>query len=245
MKPGVIVALDLDDLEPALDLARRLVDITPFFKVGLELFCLAGPEAVRRLRDMGAEVFLDLKFHDIPNTVAGAVRSVMSLAPFMLTLHASGGREMLSRAVAESRAAADELAIRRPRLLGVTLLTSIDQDMLSRELGVARTVEQHVAQCAGMCLSSGLDGVIASPGEVQVVRDMTGPDFLIVTPGVRPAGQDPGDQRRVATPGEAIRAGADFVVVGRPITRASDPRGACLSIYDEICDAYDRRNRRC
>lgn len=244
MSPGVIVALDLDDPGLAVDLVRRLVDITPLFKVGLELFCLAGPEVVTRIRDAGAEVFLDLKFHDIPNTVAKAVRSVVRLGPSMLTVHAGGGREMLSVAVMEARNAAEELGVRPPSLLGVTLLTSIDQDMLSRELGVSRTVEQHVAECAGVCLSSGLHGVIASPREVRAVRDVAGPGFLIVTPGVRPAGQGAGDQRRVATPGDAILAGADFVVVGRPITQAPDPRGACLNIYEEIRDAYQRRDRR-
>jgi orotidine-5'-phosphate decarboxylase len=231
----LLVALDVPALDDALALAAALRPHAGAFKVGLELCTAAGvPAVVEAVAAAGGAVFLDLKLHDIPNTVAGAVRSVCALGPAvrMLTLHAGGGAAML-RAAVEAAAAAPH----RPLLLGVTVLTSVDAAALRGELGVAVPLEEHVIHLARLAQAAGLDGVVASPHEAAAIRRACGPGLLIVTPGVRPAWAAAGDQRRVLTPAEALRAGADYLVVGRPITAAADPAGAAARIVAELSEA--------
>jgi orotidine-5'-phosphate decarboxylase len=228
----VLAALDVHSLDEALALVGKLQPHVGGFKVGLELCTAEGaPRVVEAVAAAGGAVFLDLKLHDIPNTVAGAVRSVCALGPAvrMLTLHASGGAAML-RAAAEAAAAAPH----RPLLLGVTVLTSVDGAALRDELGVAAPLEQQVIHLARLAQAAGLDGVVASPHEAAAVRAACGPGLLIVTPGVRPAWAAAGDQRRVLTPAEALRAGADYLVVGRPLTAAPDPAAAAARLADEL-----------
>ena len=210
-------------------MARRLRGVAGLFKVGSQLFTAEGPQAIEKLAGLGFEIFLDLKFHDIPNTVAGAAASAAELpALTMLTLHASGGTAMM-------RAARDALAgrKRRPALLGVTVLTSMDSGAL-RQIGMVGTPTSRAVALAQLARQAGLDGVVASAHEAKAIRRACGPKLLIVVPGVRPAAADASDQARVATPAEAIRAGASHIVVGRPITAASDPREAALAIAKEV-----------
>jgi orotidine-5'-phosphate decarboxylase len=215
------------DARSALALVDRLGDDPSFFKVGLELFTAAGPPVVGALRDLGKDVFLDLKYLDIPNTVAGAVRSAADLGVRFLTLHATGGPEMLAAAV--------EAAEDRVELLGVTILTSMDRDVLE---GVwnrpVHSVADEVVRLASMCVEQGLAGVVCSPKEARVVSDALGRGLEVVTPGVRFAGGDRDDQRRVATPAGAVAAGATRLVMGRPITRAEDPRAAFRRAAEEV-----------
>lgn len=228
----VLVALDVAALDPALALVGRLRAAVGGFKVGLELCTAAGvPRVVEAVAAAGGAVFLDLKLHDIPNTVAGAVRSVCALGPAvrMLTLHASGGAAML-RAAAEAAAGFRE----RPLLLGVTVLTSVDAAALRDEGGVGAPLEEHVARLARLARDAGLDGVVASPHEVPAIRRACGDELLVVTPGVRPAWAEAGDQRRVLTPAAALAAGADYLVIGRPITGAADPVEAAERIVREL-----------
>ncbi|HMQ32333.1 MAG TPA: orotidine-5'-phosphate decarboxylase [Chloroflexaceae bacterium] len=228
----VLVALDTPGLDAALDLARTLRPHVGGFKVGLELCTAAGaPRVVEAVVAAGGAVFLDLKLHDIPNTVAGAVRAVCALGPAvrMLTLHCQGGAAMLL-AAAEAAAAAPH----RPLLLGVTVLTSVDAAALRDELGVAAGLEEQVAHLARLAQSCGLDGIVASPLEVGAIRRACGPGPLVVTPGVRPGWAVAGDQRRVLTPDEALAAGADYLVVGRPITAAPDPAAAAARLVAEL-----------
>jgi orotidine-5'-phosphate decarboxylase len=222
----LIVALDV----PNTDLARRLVDtlagVVGMFKVGSELFTAAGPDFVRELVARGEHVFLDLKFHDIPNTVAGAVASAGQLGASLIDVHGLGGRAMMA-------AAAGALPAMGCRLLAVTMLTSHDEASLA-ELGLPGTMPQSVERLARLAKDAGVDGVVASPQEVALVREACGEGFLIVTPGIRPAGAARGDQARLATPREARRAGADYLVVGRPITQSADPRAAADAILVEM-----------
>jgi len=201
-------------------------------KVGSQLFTAEGPRVVQRLANLGFEIFLDLKFHDIPNTVAGAVRSAVQLPGIrLLTLHTLGGAAMMA-------AARDALAQtkKQPALLGVTILTSMDEAALA-QVGVSDSPEIRALALAKLAKEIGLDGVVASPHEVQAIRAACGPRFLIVVPGVRPANSSSNDQSRVATPGEAMRAGADYLVIGRPITAAPNPRKAAAEIVQEIASA--------
>ena len=230
----LLVALDAPDLDAALALVAQLRPHVGGFKVGLELCTAAGaPRVVEAVAGAGGAVFLDLKLHDIPNTVAGAVRAACALGPAvrMLTLHASGGLAML-RAAAEAAAPFPQ----RPLLLGVTVLTSVDAAALRDELGVAAPLEAQVLQLARLAQAAGLDGVVASPHEAAAIRRACGPGLLIVTPGVRPAWADAGDQRRVLTPAEALASGADYLVVGRPITAAPDPAAAAARIVEELAE---------
>lgn len=226
----VIVPLDVPTSQEALALVDRLGDDSDFYKVGFELFTRAGPDVVRTLVDRRKRVFLDLKLHDIPNTVARAVAVASDLGVDLLTLHATGGPSMLE-AAAEARAGG-------LRLLGVTVLTSLSPDEMGtiwdREI---RSVRDDVGRLAIMSREAGIDGVVASALEASWIRGQVGQDFLIVTPGIRPAGADTGDQSRVATPADAVRAGADYLVIGRPITRAADPAAAFEAISSEIRSA--------
>ena len=230
--PEVIVALDYPDPETAFELVERLPEGT-WYKVGLELFTRAGPPVVRRLVDEGRHVFLDLKLHDIPNTVAGATRAAAAMGVRLLTLHASGGEAML-------RAAADAVLEENPtsggdtRLLAITVLTSLDDASLSSVMGEGSGVERAVGRLAGLARESGVHGVVSSVGECRAVKLACGPDFLVVTPGIRLSGEGAQDQKRVATPAVAKSAGADFLVVGRSITRAEDPSAALERIRAEV-----------
>jgi orotidine-5'-phosphate decarboxylase len=231
----LIVALDVDSLAQAERLAERLDGLVRRFKIGSQLFTAGGPAVVEAVQKRGAEVFLDLKFHDIPNTVAGAAREAARLGVFMFNVHASGGLAMMKAAADGAAAAAKEMSVRRPLAIAVTVLTSLDRAALHRELGVASSVEGHVLHLSELAREAGLDGTVASPVEVAAIRRNLGTAWVIVTPGVRPAGSAAGDQSRVATPGAAVRAGAHYLVVGRPITGAPDPAAAAAAILEEIC----------
>jgi orotidine-5'-phosphate decarboxylase len=230
----LIVALDVETLAEAERMVDRLRGLVTRFKVGSQLFTAVGPAAVETIHKRGAEVFLDLKFHDIPNTVAAAAREAARMGVLMFNVHASGGHAMMSAAAEGAAAAAKELGVRRPIALAVTVLTSLDRGALSRELGVAASVEGHVLHLARMAAEAGLDGCVASPNEIAALRTNRGRDWVIVTPGVRPAGTAAGDQSRIATPRAAARAGAHYLVVGRPITAAADPGAAAAAILQEM-----------
>jgi len=221
----IIVALDVRDAALAARLLDHLGGLARLYKVGSELFTAAGPEIVRTIRARGAEVFLDLKFHDIPVTVAGAVRSAAALDVAMLTVHAAGGRAMMNAAV-EAAAAVGRQGGRRPRLLGVTVLTSLTALAAREEAGLARPLPEHVLHLARLGQAAGLDGAVTSPQEVRALREALGKNFLLVTPGIRPSGAGRDDQARVLGPRQALEAGADYLVVGRPIVAAPDPRAA-------------------
>lgn len=227
----LIVALDVPDAASAIDLVNRLEGNCHWFKVGLELFVAAGPAVVEPLVKRGHSVFLDLKLHDIPNTVAGAVRSAAALGVRMITLHAAGGPAMLSAARAALEGIDDP-----PELLAVTVLTSIDAAQMSA-IGLERSPSEQVELLARMGLAAGMRGFVCSPHEVAVLRALTGPDSVLVVPGIRPAGSDTGDQKRIATPTEALRLGANYLVVGRPITQAPDPAEAAEAILNEMAEA--------
>ena len=226
--PRVIVALDFPDAKSALALADHLSPSECKLKVGKELFTAAGPELVRNLVSLGFPVFLDLKFHDIPNTVASACRAASELGVWMLNVHASGGRKMMEAA----RQAVDQ-SRHKPLLIAVTVLTSMNEADL-RETGVDRHPAEQVEHLAGLAHQSGLDGVVCSAREAMDLRAAFGEDFVLVTPGIRPAGTSAGDQSRIMTPASAIRAGSDYLVVGRPITQAEDPLAVLRTINQEI-----------
>ena len=229
----ILVALDLDTADAALAMAAKVRGHVGGLKVGSHLFTSEGPTLVRALVEHGDRVFLDLKFHDIPNTVAGAVRSAARLGVWMLNVHASGGLDMMKAA----RAAADEESARiggqAPLVIGVTVLTSLTDANLN-DIGIGGLVEAQVRRLATLTKKAGLDGVVASPLEISVVREACGGDFLIVTPGIRGARDARGDQARTMGAAEAIEAGASYLVVGRPITGAADPRAAAERFASEI-----------
>ncbi len=224
----LIAALDTPDMARAEAWATALAPHVGVLKVGLELFTALGPETVRRIGAHGP-VFLDLKLHDIPNTVAGAVRSLLPLRPAMLTLHAGGGGPMISAA----REAAEKAGAERPILLAVTVLTSMDAATLT-STGVAASPAEQVVRLARLAMAAGADGLVCSPQEVAPIRAALGQAPLLVVPGVRPAGSALGDQSRVATPREAVTAGADWIVLGRPLTQAADPAAAARAIAAEL-----------
>ena len=239
-RSSLIVALDFDSLKSALSFARSVADLVGMFKVGSQLFSNAGPEAVRQVAALGNGVFLDLKYHDIPNTVAGAVLASAAIPGVQLVnVHALGGSAML-KAAAQAISAGVPMGADRPRLIAVTVLTSMDQKTL-REAGIAGTPLTRAVKLAQLAKKCGVDGVVASVQEAKAIRKACGRDFLIVTPGVRPAeksgGKKKDDQARTATPAQAVHAGSDYLVVGRPITAAGDPRAAAQAIVDEIAAA--------
>jgi orotidine-5'-phosphate decarboxylase len=230
----LIVALDLPSADAATRLAEKLHGRVGMFKVGSELFTAEGPVLARYLVATGEKVFLDLKFHDIPNTVRAAAREAAQLGVSLLNVHASGGRKMMEAALEGVRSAeSGSQDMARPRVLAVTVLTSLASDDLA-ELGLAGTPEDVVVRLARLAQQAGLDGVVASPREIAAIRRACGPGFLIVTPGIRPATAASDDQARIATPERAIQAGADYLVVGRPITAAPDPVAAADAIVAEI-----------
>lgn len=233
----ILVALDVPTVEEAVRHVRALAGAVGGFKVGLEFLHAAGPQGVRALQEAGADsVFFDGKFCDIPNTVAGAVRSTCALRPWLLNVHAMAGLAAMRAAAEAAREWAEEHGAPRPRVIAVTVLTSLDRAAL-HAIGVAGEVEDQVSRLAGLAQEAGLDGVVASPLEIRAVRIACRPDFLIVTPGIRPAGADTHDQARIATPAAAVRAGADYLVVGRAILGAPDPRAAAAAIAAEIAAA--------
>jgi len=239
-RSSLIVALDFDSLTTALKFAKQVADLVGMFKIGSQLFTSAGPEAVRQVAQLGAGIFLDLKFHDIPNTVAGAVLASAAMPGVQLVnVHALGGTAMM-RAAAQAVSAGVPMGADRPRLLAVTVLTSMDQKAI-REVGIGGPPKLRVVKLAKLAQKAGVDGVVASVQEAKAIRKTCGRDFLIVTPGVRPnersVRSEKDDQARTASPREAIKAGADFVVVGRPILTAADPRAAAEEIVDEIAAA--------
>lgn len=223
----VIVPLDFPSEDEAFDMVDRLGEQGAFYKVGLELYTRSGPSVVRSLVDRGKRVFLDLKLHDIPNTVAASVAAASDLGVEFLTVHATGGPTMLEAAAA---ARGGEL-----KLLAVTVLTSLSPDEMGRVWGrELRSLREEVGRLAVMARDANIDGVVTSPLEVSWIRGQVEDDFLIVTPGIRPAGADRDDQNRIATPSDAVQAGADYLVIGRPITRADDPAAALAGILREI-----------
>ena len=224
----IIVALDFPDANAALLCVDKLGEHVTFYKIGLQLFTREGPAIVRQLKDRDKRVFLDLKFHDIPNTVAGAVASASRLDVDMLTVHASGGAAMI-RAAVDSAASASH----PPLVLAVTVLTSMDASALAA-IGVATDATSHVIRLAGLAKEAGCGGFVCSPQEVEPLRQQIGDDLKLVVPGIRPAGTATDDQARIATPQDAIRAGADYLVIGRPITAAPDPLRAVRAIMSEV-----------
>jgi orotidine-5'-phosphate decarboxylase len=226
--PKIFIPLDFSSAALALPTLEKLVPLQPGFKVGLELFVAEGPRFVRELQARGCEVFLDLKFHDIPNTVAGAIRAASPLGVSYINVHCGGGLEMLKAAVR----ARDKFGS-SAKLLGVTVLTSLDDEGV-REIGFPRSVSAQVKTFVELALEAGLDGVVCSAQELPLVKQLAGHDFITMVPGIRPAGSDAGDQKRVMTPVEAARAGAHCLVIGRPITAATDPAEALRKVRAEL-----------
>ena len=229
----ILVALDVDSRAKALAVADALRGTVAGYKIGKQLFTAEGPDIVRTLTSRGDRVFLDLKFHDIPNTVAGAIRSATATGAWMVNVHASGGSAMM-RAAADAARAAEQAGATRPLVIGVTVLTSMDEGALA-EVGTSRGVMDQVVHLARLAQAAGLDGVVASPQEIVAIRRACGPDFVVVTPGIRPANQaGTDDQARTLTPAEAVAAGATYLVIGRPITAAANPRAAAEAIATEL-----------
>lgn len=226
--PKVIVALDFPSADEALNLASRLEPAQCRVKVGKELFTRAGPVLVEKLQQSGFDVFLDLKYHDIPNTTAQACRAAAELGVWMVNVHALGGRRMM-----EAAREVIEKTTHRPLLIAVTILTSLDADEL-HEVGLAGSPADNVLRLARLAESAGLDGVVCSPKEVAALRETVATDFRLVTPGVRPIGAAVGDQKRITTPEDALRLGSSYLVVGRPITQAEDPLAALAMINASI-----------
>tara|TARA_R110000772_G_scaffold215694_2_gene326301 strand:- start:148091 stop:148828 length:738 start_codon:yes stop_codon:yes gene_type:complete len=227
----ILVALDTTDAAGAVALAQGVKGAVGGVKLGKEFFTAQGPEGVRKVSAAGLPVFLDLKFHDIPNTVAGAVRAAAPLQPFMLNVHASGGRAMMEAAAKAATDAAQ--GGHRPLVLAVTVLTSLsDEDLI--EVGINNETKAQVAKLAKLAQEAGMDGVVCSAHEIKVIRSVCGPDFTLVVPGIRPEWAVKGDQKRVVTPRDAVSLGADYLVIGRPITQADDPVAAAARIADEL-----------
>jgi orotidine-5'-phosphate decarboxylase len=230
---AIIVALDGMDADAALRLVRSLPDLR-WVKVGLELFVAAGPGIVGRLRELGLQVFLDLKFHDIPATMAGACRSAARLGAGLITVHAAAGTEALTEAQAAAAVAAHEAGLPIPTLLAVTVLTSWEAERFAAELALEEPLERYVPRLAGLAARAGITGAVCSPHEVALLRSLHPQPFTLVTPGIRPAGSAAGDQRRVLTPAQAIAAGASQLVIGRPITASPDPAAAFAACCGEL-----------
>jgi orotidine-5'-phosphate decarboxylase len=241
MKEKLIVSLDMTDISKIKALVEKLGNHALYYKVGAVPFTFFGPDLVAYLKRLNKKVMLDLKYHDIPNTVARACDGAVAMGVDLITVHASGGFSMLEEAVKAILSGAGHGEASRPKLLGITVLTSIDEAYFNDLFGsVERTLDEHVMFLAQLARSAGLDGVVASPREIVGIRQCCGEDFLIVTPGIRPAEKDmiDDDQMRTMTPGQAVEAGADYIVVGRPIVKAEDPVAAAVSILKEMEDGY-------
>lgn len=235
----LIVALDVETIERARELFNALRDVAGMFKIGSQLFTAAGPDFVREIVAAGSGVFLDLKFHDIPNTVAAAGREATRLGVSIFDVHAAGGSEMLKRTAEAVTETSEREGLRRPKVIAVTVLTSADAATLA-EVGITDNPQEQVLKLARLAAECGIDGVVASPHEVALLRStIKREDFVLVAPGVRPAGAATHDQKRVMTPAEAVRAGADYLVVGRAILDAPDPALAAQKILEEMSGAYE------
>lgn len=230
MRDALIVALDTDAHE-ALSIARSLQGKVRYLKVGMTLYYAEGPEIVRRLRDLGFEIFVDLKLHDIPHQVRGAAREISRLGAAMFTVHAQGGMAMMQAAIEGACEGSDGCGFATPDVIAVTVLTSLDAEALAAA-GISASPAEHAVTLAHLARQSGVQGVVCSPHEARVMRDLLGPEALVVTPGVRPAGAAAGDQARVATPAAALRCGASHVVVGRPITATANPVSAVAALLE-------------
>lgn len=244
LRKKIIIALDVKNKEEAVAIVSGLKDARTF-KVGLELFTAEGPALFKKLKVLRKGIFLDLKLHDIPNTVAGAVRSAVRHGVQMMTIHTSGGRDMMARAAEAARETAEMEKVERPLLLGVTILTSLKSAELD-EVGMKSDVAGQVLRLARLAKSAGMDGVVCSPQEIEMIRKEHGRDLLIVTPGIRPAWAAAQDQKRIMTPAEAVGKGADYLVIGRPITGAASPQEAFARIVEELerpDDPADRKDR--
>ncbi|MFQ6066994.1 MAG: orotidine-5'-phosphate decarboxylase [bacterium] len=228
----IIVALDVENAEEALSLVQKL-DAAEIFKVGLRLFTAEGPSLLEKIRKQGKMVFLDLKLHDIPSTVAEAVRAGVRHDVAMMTLHASGGKEMMIRAEEAARDEAEKRSLNKPFLLGVTVLTSLRNEDL-KELGIREGIEQHVLRLARLVKESGLGGAVCSARELEIIRSELGKDFTLVVPGIRPALAAAHDQKRIMTPAQALEKGAGYLVIGRPIIKAPSPEEAFSKIVEEL-----------
>lgn len=238
MAGRLIVALDYPDADQASALLQQLEGIPCYMKVGMQLYYAAGPAFVRDLKTRGYKVFLDLKMHDIPNTVKGGAESITRLGVDMFNVHAAGGKDMMEASLqGVDKALQSDPSLSKPLVIAVTQLTSTGQEMLNREIGIPGTVKDAVIRYAKLTQAAGLDGVVASAQESGDIAAACGRDFVTVTPGIRPAGSDQGDQKRVLTPGNAIRNGSSYIVVGRPITMAEKPREAAEQIIKEMMGA--------
>ena len=230
MKEKICLALDVSSRKEAMDLVRPLRDLTGMFKVGMQLFTAEGPSLIREIIGVGGKVFLDLKFHDIPNTVKSAAVEAARLGVSMMTIHTTGGTGMMQ---AVARDLHEKFGTAKPLVVGVTVLTSLDDKALG-DMGIASGMDTQVVRMAKLAESSGLDGVVCSPREIQMIRAALRQDFKIVTPGIRMSGQSVDDQQRTATPREAITSGADYIVVGRAVTHAPDPRSALETLLQGL-----------
>ena len=230
---NIIVPLDVPDLPSAIALVEKLDEVS-FWKVGLELFTASGPEILQYLKSQKKRIFLDLKFHDIPNTVAGACRSAARYGVDLLTIHATAGKDALKAAKEAATEEAEAVGLQPPRLIAVSLLTSISSRQLAFDLKIPLELPEYVLQMALMAKEIGLDGGVCSPQEVAQLRDVCGDDFLLVCPGIRPTWAKQGDQKRTFTPAQAIKAGANYLVIGRPITGAKEPKLAWEKICTEL-----------
>ncbi|MEP7310622.1 MAG: orotidine-5'-phosphate decarboxylase [Acidobacteriota bacterium] len=230
----VCLALDFPEPAAALSFVTRIKGCVGMVKIGLELFCAGGDRIVKEVQDAGLSVFLDLKFHDIPNTVAGASRVIAKLGVDLLTIHAAGGADMMAAAVHAVREGAAQSNRRSPKVVGITVLTSLDDALLAETLGIDAGVESTAIRLAQLAARAGLSGVVASPLEIRAIRKACGDTFMIITPGIRLPSDDISDQRRVLTPRQAVTAGADLLVIGRPIRDAADPVRAAETILDDI-----------
>lgn len=237
----VVLALDVDRADAALGLVDDLREVVGVFKVGHQLFTAYGPDIVRRIVDRGGKVFLDLKYHDIPNTVAKASAEAVKLGVSIFNVHGLGGYDMMKAAAEATGETAERLNMVQPVVLAVTILTSMDETSLRRELKISRSLPRTVVHFAKLAQRAGLDGVVASPQEIKLLRKSIRGPWVILTPGVRPVWASQDDQRRVLTPGEAVQTGADYIVVGRPVLKAEDRRDAVVKIIKEIDSACDNR----
>lgn len=234
-KEKIILALDVDNLEKALTLVKDLKDYVGMFKVGMELYYSTGPDIVRQINDLGGKVFVDLKLHDIPNTASSAGRVLTRLNCAMFNVHAAGGFEMMQKTHEDSVEEAMKMGINPPLLLAVTVLTSIAQQQLQEEMMVSDlSVQDLVVKWALLAQKAGMDGVVCSPQEITLIKEACGAEFKTVTPGIRPAWSATNDQKRITTPRQALEMGTDYMVIGRPIAKADNPREAALKIIEEL-----------
>ncbi len=235
VKEKIILALDVSSEHEAVELVHELKDCVGAFKIGLELFTSTGPKIIEAVKSAGAErIFFDGKFHDIPNTVAGAARAAVRMGIWMFNVHTFGGSDMMRAARDAAMDEADKLGVGSPVIIGVTVLTSIRAEVLQHELSVSLTLENQVVHLAQLAQNAGLDGVVASPHEISLIKGACGPEFAVVTPGVRPVWSAKNDQARIMTPSDAVHNGADYIVIGRAVTAAEDRRAAAQRIIEEL-----------